>query len=179
MIHQIETTEGIILAKHDYREANQAVVLYTERFGKVTASAQGVRLGRGKLRTRLGLFARGRFSLVFGRRAVRLVDVEEIAPGMILLDEPARLIVFANVAALMLRLLQGEERQPAVWHKLSGLLQHLMEKTCDRKTLRLLELKTLFHLLREMGYLAAGPKTRFTEATLAAAVNDALIASQL
>ncbi len=78
MSHVIYQTEGIVLGKRDFGEAERMLYVYTEKFGMVNAIAQGVRYVKSKLRYNLDLFAYGNFSLVAGREIWRITDAEEI-----------------------------------------------------------------------------------------------------
>ena len=77
MAHQIYLTEGIILKKRDFGEADRLFWIYTEKFGMIMASAKGVRLEKSKLRGNLDVFTFGDFAIISSKDFWRLVDARE------------------------------------------------------------------------------------------------------
>ena len=117
MAHQIYLTDGIILKKRDFGEADRLFWIYTEKFGMIMASAKGVRLEKSKLRGNLDVFTFGDFAVISSKDFWRLVDARETISPKLNHDsaEQPRLIgrrvkVFANVTNLMTRMIKGEER---------------------------------------------------------------------
>ena len=178
MHYPIVTTEGIIIAKQNYREANQLITFYTHKFGKMQVIAQGVRLGPAKLRPRLGLYTLGTFSFVLGKSGYRIVDVEEIKSLASLLPNLKRLRLYADVATLLNRLIQGEGANEVIWQKVKGLLLYLSGDACDDEKLREIEIKTVFHILKELGYVG-NDKGKISTKDLREALGKAIEASQL
>ena len=83
MAHQIYLTEGIILKKKDFGEADRLFWIYTEKFGMIMASAKGVRVGKSKLRGNLDVFTYGDFAVISSKDFWRLVDAQEtISPKL-------------------------------------------------------------------------------------------------
>ena len=76
MAHQIYLTEGIILKKKDFGEADRLFWIYTEKFGMIMASAKGVRLEKSKLRGNLDVFTYGDFAVISSKDFWRLVDAQ-------------------------------------------------------------------------------------------------------
>ena len=83
MAHQIYLTEGIIIKKRDFGEADRLFWIYTEKFGMIMASAKGVRLEKSKLRGNLDVFTCGDFAVISSKDFWRLVDAREtISPKL-------------------------------------------------------------------------------------------------
>ena len=178
MIHEIQRTEGIILAKRNTGEANQAITIFTREFGKITAHAQAVRLTRSKLRPRLSLYSLAMFSLVITPRTTRIVDVREIIPVGAFMSRIKKLSLFARVAALLSRMLQGEEKNLFIWENLKKLLIALRSDAFNERELVRLEVKTLFDIFHNLGYIAS-EGGHMQEKSMVSAINKAIEESQL
>jgi DNA repair protein RecO len=115
MSHTIYQTEGIVLSKRDFGEAERVYNIYTEKFGMVVAVAQGVRLLKSKLRYNLDLFAYGNFSLVAGKEIWRITDADEIEK-----IKENNLPLFSRITGFLLRMIKGEERNDFIWQKVKN-----------------------------------------------------------
>ena len=73
-MHAIHTTPGFIIGSRPYGEAGKMLSIFTRDFGLVTATAQGIRLERSKLRYHAQDLSFGSFSLVRGREFWRLTS---------------------------------------------------------------------------------------------------------
>ncbi len=69
-----EKTEAIILAGQPSGEADRQIVIFTDRFGKLRASARGEKKILSKLRSGLGLFSWSEVELIFGYRQPIITD---------------------------------------------------------------------------------------------------------
>jgi len=167
MAHTIYQTEGIVLSKRDFGEAEMVYNIYTEKFGMVVAVAQGVRLLKSKLRYNLDLFTYGNFSFVAGREIWRIIDAEEIKSGRKVLDRPEKLNLFSRIAGLLLRMIKGEERNDFIWSEIKNLYLNLNND---------LEIITITRILHNLGYVAEIPKSKKGMIT---AINRAIKESML
>lgn len=61
------TSEGIVLARRDYGEADRILVLYTKNFGRSSFIAKGVRRLKSKKRGHVEIFNQIRFQAITGR----------------------------------------------------------------------------------------------------------------
>ena len=143
MAHQIYLTEGIILKKRDFGEADRLFWIYTEKFGMIMASAKGVRLEKSKLRGNLDVFTCGDFAVISSKDFWRLVDAREtISPklnhgsaeqtGLI----GGQVKVFARTASLLARMIKGEERNEEMWKQVKNLFLNLFKKNVEKKDLK-------------------------------------------
>ena len=160
MAHQIYLTEGIILKKKDFGEADRLFFIYTEKFGMIMASAKGVRLEKSKLRGNLDVFTFGDFAVISSKDFWRLVDAQETISPKLNHISAEQTKVFARTASLMIRMIKGEERNDFVWQELKGLFLALFENKTKEKDLKNLEIKFNAKILRELGYVADLPRTK-------------------
>lgn len=183
MAHQIYLTEGIILKKKDFGEADRLFYIYTEKFGMIMASARGVRLEKSKLRGNLDVFTCGEYAVISSKDFWRLVDAREtVSPSLNHNSaEQARLVggqvkVFAKVVNLMTRMIKGEERNEEIWNHLKNLFSNLFKENISPENLKDLEIKSIAAILKILGYLE---ETSVSGNGLISAINRAIKESML
>ena len=183
MAHQIYLTEGIILKKRDFGEADRLFWIYTEKFGMIMASAKGVRLEKSKLRGNLDVFTYGEYAVISSKDFWRLVDAREtISPKLNRNSaEPARLIggqgkVFARTANLLTRMIKGEERNEELWNQLKKIFLKLIRENIPKEDLKDLEIKSTAAILKTLGYMDEIPSSG---KVIISAINRAIKESML
>ena len=183
MSHQIYLTEGIILKKKDFGEADRLFWIYTEKFGMIMASAKGVRLEKSKLRGNLDVFTCGDFAVISSKDFWRLVDARETISPKLKRDSAERpsliggqVKVFARTASLLTRMIKGEERNEEIWKQLKILFLNLFKKNVEKKDLKDLEIKSIAAILKTLGYMQEIPASG---KVLISAINRAIKESML
>lgn len=168
MTHIIYQTEGIVLGKRDFGEAERVYNIYTEKFGMIIAVAQGVRYIKSKLRYNLDLFTYGNFAIVRGKDIWRITDAREIKS-----INNNNLSLFSRIAGFLLRMVKGEERNDFIWQKVKNIKDRPWEtqgRSLD------LEIETMAEILHNLGYMANIPQNK-KERVLA--INKAIKESML
>jgi DNA repair protein RecO (recombination protein O) len=161
MIYRIYTTEGIILAKRDFGEAERLFYIYTEQFGMILAVARGARYIKSKLRSNLGLFDYNNFSLINAKETWKITDVGELKK----FEDFKNLSIFARVAGFLTRMVRGEEKNNFIWEELKRFFL-----TPDS------EVFFLAKILHNLGYMPEIPESK---KNLIPAVNRAIRESML
>lgn len=154
--------------------------IFTEKFGKINAAAQGVRHLKSKLRYNLGTFSRSRLGLVASKSALggwRIVDAEEIDSHKKILSKPENLATLSRIAGFIDRMVQGEDKNIFLWNKIKEIFDILSGKKLDKKELRNLEIKFLFDILKNLGYIDIQDYKTNKEAVFA--INKAIKESML
>ena len=173
MAHQIYLTEGIIIKKRDFGEADRLFWIYTEKFGMIMASAKGVRLEKSKLRGNLDVFTYGDFAVISSKDFWRLVDAREtISPKLNRnsAEQPSliggQVKVFARTASLLARMIKGEERNGEIWKQLKTLFLNLFDENIKKpacrqagKDLKDLEIRSTAAILKTLGYMEEAPSS--------------------
>ena len=172
MAHQIYLTEGIIIKKRDFGEADRLFWIYTEKFGMIMASGRSVRAEKSKLRGGLHFFSYGKFALISSRELWKIVDAQDICQA----KNIALAGKFSGIAGLLLRMIKGQERNDFVWQELKCLFLALFENKTKEKDLKDLEINFNAKILRELGYVADLPKTK---KEVVSAINRAIKESML
>ncbi len=162
MSYAVYTTRGFILGSAPSGEASKTYSIYTEDFGLIKGKAQGVRLLVSKLRYNLEDYSFATFSLVRGREVWRITGAEkEFAP---MSDARVR----ARILNLTRRLVQGEERNDALFAALLSLKDESVSET-----------SALASILDALGYLDKKSLEGKSEREAILEINRALKETQL
>ncbi len=162
MSYAVYTTRGFILGSAPSGEASKTYSIYTEDFGLIKGKAQGVRLLVSKLRYNLEDYSFATFSLVRGREVWRITGVEKESEPM----SDARMR--ARVLNLTRRLVQGEERNDALFAALLSLKDESVSET-----------SALASILDALGYLDKISLEGKSEKEVIFEINRALKETQL
>ena len=178
MSHIIYQTEGIVLGKKDFGEADRVLTVFTKEFGKINAVAQGVRYIKSKLRYSLEPLSFLRVGLVAGKSGEwRIVDAEEIENYREIITKPENIILFSRIISLIDKMLQGEEKNIFLWNKIKNISEILSRKKLSKKELRALEISSLLEILNNLGYIDI--QRCKTEKESVSAINKAIKESML
>ena len=151
MAHLIYTTPAFLLRSRPSREDSRVLTLYTRELGLVEAYAQGVRKLKSKLRPHLSELSLARVSLVRGREFWRLTSAENLATFGDCQPEKLRLV--SRFFRLVLKLINGEFRQPELFDELENGLVFLTETNLDPRSLHHFEIVMVLKILYHLGYL--------------------------
>jgi DNA repair protein RecO len=113
-MHKIFVTEGVVLGKRGVGEAHTLVSILTHELGLVRVKATSARVEASKLRYGLETLTSGRYSMVRGKAEWKLTGVENISHELTQ-GESDRRTRSGKIAKLLLRLIHGEERVPALY----------------------------------------------------------------
>jgi len=149
MSHTIYTTEGFILRSTNFGEANKYFFIYTEQFGLIKSTAQGVRLLKSKLRYSLEDYSYCQISLVRGREVWRITSMEKKSN----LKELDKVILISRIFSLLLRLLHGEEKNITLFNIIKEGIQFLNNNKLDEKNTADFECILALRILSSLGYI--------------------------
>lgn len=111
-------TQGIILKKQDVGEAHRVFTAFTKDFGKIQLWAISERKIVSKLRGGLELFYCSKLEFVEGKNKKVLVEALCINPFLSLRKDLQRLRAAFKIAALIDRLIGGQEQDKKIWNLL-------------------------------------------------------------
>jgi len=140
-----------VLGKRGVGEANTLVWILTHELGLVRAKATSARVEGSKLRYGLETLTRARYSLVRGKAEWKLTGVDTVSQTLSAGDTTKRQRA-GKIAKLLLRLIHGEERVPALYKNVVEGLQAMARAETGEDadaTETVLVLRVLAHL----GYL--------------------------
>ena len=178
-----------MLASYDSGEANKMFQLFTRELGVVRAHAQGIRKLSSKLRFALQTYSILQVTLVRGRYGWRITNALPIENVYTELPPPNRYI-FLRIVSLIIRLIQGEERDPELYDLTISAYADLKAPLSALER-RSLEILTVARILMHLGYLGDSARALLTiegddlalppaiETKLLSHVNKALTSTQL
>ncbi len=165
------------MGKRDFGEADRMFTIFTEKFGKINAVAQGIRYLKSKLRCNLDLFSHSRIGLVSGKETWRIVDAEEISGSQEIVSAPENLKILSNIFCLIDRLVQGEEKNEFLWNEMKAIAETLNKKKIPKEELEKIETESLLRSLHNLGYVEKQEYKNKKEAI--SAINKAIKESML
>lgn len=154
MPYHIYHTEALILSARPLGEGDRLFHCYTRELGLVAARAKSVREARSRLRYALQTFAHAEIDLVEGKSGWRLISARPITSFRALWEDREKRRIAAELAALLKRLIQGEERHAELFEDiLLGL--SFLEGVEERHVLGDAELLLVVRLIAALGYWRA------------------------
>lgn len=140
-------TEGIILKRLNYGEADKILTIYTKHYGKIKALAKGVRKITSRKGGNVELFNQVSLFFYKGRNLDLLTEAQVTKTFKVWRKDLKKVAVAYYFAELVDKLTPDEQPNPAVFQ----LLSHYLEKITSAS---LPELSRSFeeNLLRELGF---------------------------
>ena len=159
MPSKIYQTPGIVLNRINFGEADNFLIIFTEKFGKIRVIAKGSRHLKSKLRYNLETFSYSRFGLIgTSSGAWKLIDADEIIGKQNIVFISERLMVFSNISNLLNRMVQGEEQNLFLWNEIKNLFEILSKDTMlsEIELKEIVEIPCTLRMLSSLGYLEEG-----------------------
>ncbi|OHA18756.1 MAG: hypothetical protein A2664_04590 [Candidatus Taylorbacteria bacterium RIFCSPHIGHO2_01_FULL_46_22b] len=153
-MHHIYETDAVVLSATPSGESDRQLTLFSREFGLIRVTAQGIRHLKSKLRYSVQPYSLVKVNLVQGRGGWRLTNAELSLNFFSLLcfDAP-RSRILGNIFLLIRRLVQGEERNCALFDTLVAGLRFLV--TTPAVSLPTTELVIVLRVLYNLGYIGA------------------------
>jgi DNA repair protein RecO (recombination protein O) len=146
------TSEGIVLGRRDFGEADRILILYTKNFGRVSLIAKGVRRPKSRKRGHIEVFNQVKFQAVTGR-GIDLMTEAEVADDFKGVRTSLKKISLAYYFAEVIgRITHEQEPNTDLFNLICRYLNDL--KTA--KELRKLREEFINELLVLMGYWPSG-----------------------
>lgn len=177
-------TRAIVLGRAPVKEAGATVTLLTSELGLVRARAEGLRRSGAKLAHALQTLSEIDATLLRGKEGWRLSGAVLIEPWFSQLTPTAR-VRAGRRASLITRLVQGEEKDAALFNVYRELLDALLiEKESGQDSAELIAtLKSLAALGHDAGHIPAPEEvasfTKDERRALIARINRSIEASGL
>ena len=140
-----------MLGKRGVGEAHTLVWLLTHDLGLVRAKATSARVEHSKLRYGLETLSVGRYCMVRGKAEWKLTGVENISHALARTDHERR-TRSGKIAKLLLRLIHGEERVPALYKTVVEGLQAIA-RAATVADAEAVETVLVLRVLAHLGYL--------------------------
>lgn len=153
MSHHLYHTEAIVLKTRNIGESSKLVYLLTKDLGLLVAKAQGVRKINAKLKFGLQEFSVSNVTLVRGKEFWKVIGSEKMHAFAHVVRRKGEHRLAARFAALVLRLVNGEEPHPELFVLLHNMFTFLDGEKLDNHELALTEVAGVLAILRALGYL--------------------------
>lgn len=154
MKQRLYSSEGIVLSRKNYGEADRILIVFSKNFGKLSLLAKGIRKIKSKKRGHLEIFSKIKFSAIKGHGFDIMTEAETIndfAGVRINLNKISLAYYFCEVV----NKITHEDGRPSTIY---GLLSTALEELEQETELKKLRMKFIYDLLTEMGYWPVGEK---------------------
>lgn len=147
-------SEGIILSRKNYGEADRILVCISKHFGKLSLLAKGIRKIKSKKRGHVEIFSKIKFSAVHSHGMDILTEAETINDFSIIRVNLNKVSLAYYFCEVVNKITHEDGRPSVIFQLLSSALEELGQIT----KLKQLRLKFIYNLLTEMGYWPEGKK---------------------
>lgn len=154
------SSEGIILKRINYGEADRIVTLITRNFGKVTLISKGVRKIKSRKRGHLEIFTKVKFSASYGNSQTGILTEAETLDSFELIRNNLKKISLAYYfCEIILKITENDHKQDSLYYLLDSYLSKI------ERSINLKELRTRFvnELLVDLGYWDNKEKLEFPD----------------
>jgi len=145
-------TQGFVLKKADFLEADRILTIYTKDFGKLEILAKGLRKIKSKLRGEVELFCLSDIEFVLGKVYKTLIDASLINNFGNTRKDLNRLKLAYKVSQISIDFLKGEERDENLWKLFNEFFQELNSIFLTKKELLLLYYYFFWNFFSILGY---------------------------
>jgi len=152
MSHYIYQTKGLILGGFNVGESNRFIHIFTKDLGLISASVQGVRELKSKLRYCLQDFSYANVDVIRGKQMWRVTNAGEICTLKFLMDDIEKQKVFKNIVSLIKRLFTGEAQQEILFDDIVSGFMFLKNEEFSKEELRHFEIIMVLKILNHLGY---------------------------
>lgn len=142
------SSEGIILSRKNYGEADRILVVFSKHFGKLTLLAKGIRKIKSKKRGHLEIFSKVKFSAVHGKGMDIITETETINDYAGVRSNLNKISLAYYFCEVVNKITHEDGNASSIYVLLSNALENLEVET----ELKKLRLKFIYDLLIEMGY---------------------------
>ena len=141
-------TQGIIVKKDDWKEADRFFTVYTKDFGKIKILGRGIRKISSKLKSGMETFYFSEIEFIQGETYKTLVDAILIDKFEKLRIDLKKTVIAYRILGIFDDLIQGQEKDEKVWNLLLGSLRDLN----DQENYKIVYYRFFWNLLSLLGY---------------------------
>ncbi len=156
MSYHIYTTDGIILKRTPFGEANILLHVLTQDLGLIMASARSARLSVSKLRPALQEYEYVSISCIKGRNGWKITNVAYKGSFYFGYPEHSHRVL-AQVSSVLLKMIQGESPQKDIFHTVKSGFDYLL--TVPEESIQSFEILSVLRILYLLGYVVSDPET--------------------
>lgn len=146
------SSEGIVLARRSYSEADRILVVYSKNYGKVSLMAKGVRKPKSRKRGSLEVFSHIKFSAARGRN-LDIIEEAEIIDSFQTIRKNLKKVA---VAYYFMEVVGRVTREDKKNEKFFALILKNLQNLKTTKSLRKLREEFIFQTLVLLGFWPKG-----------------------
>ena len=158
MSYHIYTTDGIILKRTAFGEANIFLHILTEDLGLIVAGARSARLSSSKLRPALQEYTYISVSCVKGKNGWKITNVVEKENFFFNYPNFSHKIL-SQISSVLLKMIPGESPHKEIFQIVKSGFEFL--KTLQEKDVLNFETLVVLRILHQLGYVESGPEINF------------------
>jgi len=158
MSYHIYTTDGIILKRTAFGEANIFLHILTEDLGLIVAGARSARLSSSKLRSALQEYTYISVSCVKGKNGWKITNVVEKENFFFNYPNFSHKIL-SQISSVLLKMIPGESPHKEIFQIVKSGFEFL--KTLQEKDVLNFETLVVLRILHQLGYVESGPEINF------------------
>ena len=142
------SSEGIVLARRNFGEADRILVVYSKKFGKISFIAKGVRKPESRKRGSLEVFSRFKFAASRGKNLDLITEAEVVDSYPTIRKNLKRVAVAYYFMEVVGRTTSEEEKNLEIYYNILKSLKALR----STKTLKTLRKKFVYDTLTMLGF---------------------------
>jgi DNA repair protein RecO (recombination protein O) len=169
------TSEGIVLTRRNFGEADRILVLYTKDFGKVSLLAKGIRRPKSRKRGHVEVFNKIKFQAVSGRGLDIITEAEVMEDFAEIRKSLKKISLAYYLMEVVGRITHEGEEKAEVYN----LLLESLQKLKSTKMLRKLRLDFITDLLITLGYWPIGVPLNFPDEKLEEVTERAIFSERV
>ena len=158
MSYHIYTTDGIILKRTAFGEANIFLHILTEDLGLIVAGARSARLSSSKLRSALQEYTYVSVSCVKGKNGWKITNVVEKENFFFNYPNFSHKVL-SQISSVLLKMIPGESPHKEIFQIVKSGFEFL--KTLQEKDVLNFETLVVLRILHQLGYVESGPEINF------------------
>lgn len=179
MIPRSFSTEGFILSRKNYGEADRLLSIFTKHYGKIFLLAKGVRKPKSRKRGHIEIFTRVKFSYTKNDHFVLMNEAELIESYEVIRTNLKKTSLAYYFVEVISKILQEEEKHDDVY----AILSKYMCLLTKNQKLKELRFGFVYELLVALGYWPRSKKIpdpdRVLESVLERQVNSMRVGRKL
>lgn len=146
-------TPSFVLTTYENGESSATLSLFTEKFGRIRAKAQGVRKNDSKLRYSLQRGSFSSVSLVRGKEIWRVVNAHEHSALPFVIESPEKRKLYARLLSLVARFCGEEQKEERIFSEVENAVAFLNKEDFSKEDLFRFELVSVLRILHLLGYI--------------------------
>jgi DNA repair protein RecO (recombination protein O) len=136
MNYKTYSSEGFVMARKNYGEADRILILFTKDFGKISMIAKGVRKLTSRKRGGIEIFSKIKFSAVKGKSLDILTEIKMIDSYDAIRSDLRRVSVAYYISEVLSKVTRENEKHEEIFSILDEYF-HKIEMTRNLKQMRL------------------------------------------